>query len=108
MLEPSGLVAMAPFVLLIALGTPVPNADPESICRSVRSNALPGETANAFDNCVREERAAKEQVQNKWMKIPANERSNCAPMQGIPFSYVATLTCLEMQPGGDFDPAKAK
>jgi len=99
---------MAPFVFLIALATPVPNVDPESVCRSVRSNALPGEMASAYENCVNEERAAQEQVRKKWTKAPPGERSNCAPIKGIPFSYVATLTCLEMQPGGDLAPAKTK
>ncbi len=99
---------MAPFILLIALATPAPNVDPESICRSVRSNALPEEQANAFQNCVNEERAAQEKLREKWMKVPPAQRADCAPLVGIPFSYVATLTCLDMQPGGDFDPAKTK
>lgn len=99
---------MAPLLLLIALAAPVPNGDPESICRSVRSNALPEEKANAYQNCVNEERAALEKVQKRWMKISPGARADCAPIKGIPFSYVAVLTCLDMQPGGDLDPAKTK
>ncbi|MGO8799898.1 MAG: hypothetical protein ACLQE9_17975 [Roseiarcus sp.] len=99
---------MAPFLLLIALAAPVPSGDPESICRSVRANSLPEEQANAFQNCVNEERAAQEKVRQKWMTASPAARSDCAPIAGIPFSFVAVMTCLEMQPGGDFDPGNAK
>jgi hypothetical protein len=98
---------MAPFVLLIGLAAGLPNIDPGSICRSVRSNALPEEQANAFENCVTEERAAQEKVRSRWSKARPAAREACAPIAGIPFSYVAVLTCLNMQPGGDFDPSKA-
>ena len=97
---------MAPLVLLIGLAAGVPNIDPGSICRSVRSNALPEEQANAFENCVNEERAAQQKVQAQWPKARSAARDACAPIAGMPFSYVAVLTCLNMQPGGDFDPAK--
>ncbi len=99
---------MAPFLLLIALAAPAPNADLESICRSVRSNALPDEKASAFENCVNEEREAQQKVQKQWTKVSPNARADCAPLAGMPFSYVAVLTCLNMQPGGDFDPAKTR
>jgi hypothetical protein len=97
---------MAPFILLIGLAAGVPNIDPGSICRSVRANALPEEQANAFENCVTEERAAQQKVQVRWPKARPAAREACAPIDGIPFSYVAVLTCLNMQPGGDFDPTK--
>jgi len=97
---------MAPFVLLIALAASAPNVDPGSICRSVRANALPEEQATAFDNCLNEERAAQQQVRNRWPKARPAAREACAPISGIPFSYVALLTCLNMQPGGDFEPSK--
>ena len=99
---------MTPILLLLVLATPVPNVDLESICRSARSNALPEEKARAFDSCVNEEKAAREQVQQRWAKASLEARADCAPLKGIPTSYVAMLTCLDMQPGGDFDASKPK
>jgi hypothetical protein len=100
--------AMTPIFLLLVLATPVPNVDLESICHSARTNALPEEKARAYDSCVNEEKAAREEVQKRWLKASLDARAECAPLKGIPSSYVAMLTCLDMQPGGDFDAGKAK
>jgi hypothetical protein len=100
--------AMTPILLLIALATPVPNVDLESICHSARANALPEEQARAYESCVNEEKAAREEVQKRWLKASGDARAECAPLKGIPTSYVAMLTCLDMQPGGDFDAGKPK
>ncbi len=99
---------MTPFLILVALAASAPSVNLESICHSARDNALPEEKAKAFDNCIAEEKAAREQVQKKWLKAAADARADCAPMKGIPTSYVAILTCLDMQPGGDFDASKTK
>jgi hypothetical protein len=99
---------MTPFVLLIALAGPAPAVEPESICRGARANALPEEQARAFESCVAEETAARAQVVAKWPKASPEARADCAPMKGLPASYVATLTCLDMQPGGALDPNKSK
>lgn len=99
---------MAPFLILIALSGSAPTVDLESICRSATANALPEEKARAHDNCVSEEKAAREQVQKKWPTASPEGRADCSPMKGIPTSYVAMLTCLDMQPGGDFDASKTK
>jgi hypothetical protein len=99
---------MTPILLLIALATPVPNVDLDSICHSARANALPEEQARAYESCVSEEKAAREEVQKRWLKASVDARAECAPLKGIPSSYVAILTCLDMQPGGDFDAGKPK
>ena len=99
---------MAPFVLLIGLWGGVPNIDPGSICRSVRSNALPEEQANAFENCVNEERAAQQKVQSRWTKARPAAREACASIDGIPFSYVAVLTCLNMPARQRFRPCEGQ
>jgi hypothetical protein len=99
---------MPPFLLLAALAASAPSGNPDSICRSVRANALPEEQASAFQNCVNEERAAQDKVKKAWAAASPGARSNCAPIAGIPFSFVAVMTCLAMQPGGEFDPSKTK
>jgi hypothetical protein len=99
---------MAPFVLLIALAGHAPAVDLESICRSARANALAEDQARAYDSCIAEETAARAQVVMKWPKASPAMRADCAPMKGLPTSYVAILTCLDIQPGGDFDPNRPK
>jgi uncharacterized protein len=108
MASPQETVAMTPILLLIALASPAPNVSLESICRSAQSDALPEEKARAYQSCIDEERAAREQVQKKWIKASVSARADCAPLKGIPTSYVAMLTCLDMQPGGDMDAGKSK
>jgi hypothetical protein len=99
---------MAPFVLLIALAGPAPAINLESICRSARTNALAEDQAGAYESCIAEETAARAQVVMKWPHASPDTRAECAPMKGLPTSYVAMLTCLDMQPGGDFDPTRPK
>ena len=97
---------MTPFVLMVALSAPVPNIDLETICRSAVANALPEDRPKAHDSCVADEKAAQQAVKTKWMTVTPEGRADCGPMKGIPASYVAVLTCLDMQSGGEFDPKK--
>jgi hypothetical protein len=99
---------MAPLIILLALASAAPSVDLGSICRNATRDALPEERSRAYDNCISEEQAAKAIVVKKWPKVSAEGRADCAPMRGIPTSYVAIMTCLDMQPGGDFDVGKQK
>jgi hypothetical protein len=99
---------MTPFLLLAALAVSAPSGDPVAICRSVRANALPDEQGSAYQTCVTEERAAMEKVKKAWPTASRDARANCAPIAGIPLSFVAVLTCMQMQRGGDLDPEKLK
>jgi hypothetical protein len=104
----SEVIAMAPLLILLALATPLPSVNLASICHNATRDALPDEKSRAYDNCLSEEQAARDQVRQKWPKTSAEGRGDCAPMKGIPTSYVAILTCLDMQPGGEFDAGKQK
>ena len=84
----------------------MPNIDLETVCRSAVANALPEDRPKAHDSCVADEKAALEEVKKKWMTVTPEGRANCGLMKGIPASYVAVLTCLDMQSGGEFDPKK--
>lgn len=98
---------MTPFVLWLALAT-APNVDLDSICRTAQSDALPEEKARAFESCIGDEKNARDQVRQRWPKASPEARADCAPLKGIPTSYVAMLTCLDMEPGGDFDAGNSK
>jgi hypothetical protein len=97
---------MTPVLILIALAASVPNVDPHKICQTAREAALPEDRASAYDSCVHDEQAAREQLQQKWAQFSANARTTCAEPQASMTSYVEMLTCLEMQSGSDFGSAK--
>lgn len=98
---------MTPLLLLLALATSMPTPDIQNICRDVRSLALPEDQAHAYEGCLRDEQAAREQLQQKWTKFPADARASCTlELKGLPPSYVEMLTCLEMETGGFLGPVK--
>ena len=93
---------MTPVLMVMLLAASVPNVDPQKICQNARTAALPEDKASAFDSCVHDEQAAREQLQQKWSKFSASARATCAEPQASMTSYVEMLTCLEMQSGSDF------
>lgn len=97
---------MTPVVILMLLAASVPNADPKKICQNARTAALPEDKASAYDSCVHDEQAARDQLQQKWSKFSASARATCAEPQASMMSYVEMLTCLEMQSGSDFTTGK--
>jgi hypothetical protein len=81
--------------------TAVPKGAIESVCRDAQVAAMPESRSIAYDSCVRDERSAYDKLQQGWSNYSAAARETCAePGDGVPFSYVELLTCLEMQPGG--------
>lgn len=91
---------MSAVYLLIALASAVPSVDIQTTCRSARDAALPEDRAGAYDSCVRDEQAAKDQLKTKWTQYSASAHAACSETGGFSFSYVELRTCLEMQPGG--------
>jgi hypothetical protein len=93
---------MTPLVILIAVTASMPNVEPQKICQSARMAALPEDQSSAYDSCVRDEQAAREQLQKRWGQFSTSARSTCAEPGASMTSYVEMLTCLEMQSGADF------
>ena len=92
---------VAPDVVIVALGDSLPAASIESICRDAQSAALPEFKTAAYQACVHDERAAYDQLRQKWARYSAKARVTCAePGDGAQISYVELQTCLDMQPGG--------
>jgi hypothetical protein len=86
------------FLMTLALTMPTTNLD--SVCQSAKVAALPGQDqASAFQSCLRDEKTARDELQQKWGHFSVNARETCAEPQGVTFSYVELLTCLEMQSG---------
>jgi hypothetical protein len=94
-------MAMAPVFLLVALAAFVPTTSLDSVCQGAKVGSLPEDQASAFQVCVQDERAARDELGRKWEHFSANMRETCAEPAGATFSYVELLTCLEMQPGSD-------
>lgn len=82
----------------------MPTTSVESICRDAQSAALPETKAVAYQACVHAERAAYDQLREKWAHYSAGARATCAePGYGSQISYVELQTCLDMQPGGSLN-----
>jgi hypothetical protein len=92
---------MAPVALLVALAAFMPTSSLDNVCQGAKVGSLPEDQVSAFQVCVLDERAARDELQRKWGHFSANMRETCAEPGGVTFSYVELLTCLEMQPGSD-------
>jgi hypothetical protein len=77
-----------------ASGGAVPNLDIESGCRSL-AHYDPGRTVN-FDNCVKEERAARVEIAKSWRSVTADRREQCLYLVTPPAlpSYISLQGCL--------------
>jgi hypothetical protein len=78
----------------------LPSANIESMCQDAQSAVLPESEAAAYQSCANDERAAFDQLRQKWARYPTAARVTCAEPAGVPISYVELQTCLDMQPGG--------
>jgi hypothetical protein len=94
---------MAPVFILVALAASLPTTSLESVCEGAKVGSLPEDQASAFQVCVQDEKAARDELQKKWGHFSVSMRETCAEPAGVMFSYVELLTCLEMQPGSDLD-----
>jgi len=90
----------------LLLAAAMPNADPDKICQSAKTTVLPEDQSSAFQSCVTDEKAARDELRQKWTQFPAEARATCAEPQSVPVSYVEMLTCIEMQTGSNFGTGK--
>jgi hypothetical protein len=97
-------MVMTPVQFVIAFAASMPTADLDTICQGSKLAALSGDDqTSTFQGCLRDEKAAREDLRQKWNHFSANAKETCALQKGIAFSYVELLTCLEMQPGSAFN-----
>ena len=80
----------------------LPTVSVESICRNAQAAALSESKAAAYQTCLHEETAARDQLRQNWPRYPAQARATCAEPPGVQVSYVELQTCFDMQPGGHF------
>jgi hypothetical protein len=99
-------LAMTALLFSLLLAASIPNADPNKICQSAKTTVLPEDQSSAFQSCVTDEQAARDELRQKWSQFPAAARATCAEPESVPVSYVEMLTCLEMQSGSNFGTGK--
>ena len=78
----------------------LPTVSVESICRDAQSAALPESRKAAYQSCLHDEGAARDQLRQNWARYPAHARATCAEPPGVQVSYVELQTCFDMQSGG--------
>ncbi|WP_046867930.1 hypothetical protein [Microvirga massiliensis] len=91
-------------VMLVFAGTAAaadefPGFDIEAICRAA-PRLLPSET-DTYQNCVRDETEARNQLERQWASFNAGLREECVrdtSVGGSP-SFVDVLTCIQMAVG---------
>jgi hypothetical protein len=92
---------MTPLYFLIALAASMPATNIDNACQAAKAGAAPSDQKNAFESCVHDESAARDELKQKWGSFSVASKNDCAEPKGVSFSYVELLTCLEMQPGSD-------
>ena len=98
--DSAGPRAAPPADAIVALADSLPTASIEGICRDAQSAALPESRKAAYQSCLHDEGAARDQLRQKWARYSSAARMTCAEPGGVPISYVELQTCLDMQSGG--------
>jgi len=99
------------FCLIVALpnvasaaSAGIPTVDIGTTCResdkAIASIFGPG-TQQTFDNCMKQENDAREQIVKNWKSYPSGGRQRCVNTTGYMPSYVEWLTYLEMEQSVD-------
>ena len=81
---------MTPAIFLIALAAAIPTVDPHKTCRAAESEAVGGDQKSAYESCVRDEQAARDQIKVEWGKFSADARDTVPPRAPC---RSATLKC---------------
>jgi hypothetical protein len=90
---------MPPLIILAALAATLPTMDLPNICRKEGHGLPADQQASAYQDCLHDEGAALQELQRHWTEFPAGSRNTCAGLGRMIFSYVETLTCIEIQVG---------
>jgi hypothetical protein len=92
--------SVAGLYVLVAQASGVPTVDIEKTCRSSEQAIIAifgTQTAITYDNCLQQEKDARERMIKNWSQYPAVDRERCAKPKGYMPSYVEWLTCFEME-----------
>ena len=89
---------MAPLLVLAAIGLPF--IDLPSNCHAEERAIPPGpEHRNIYQDCMRDELAAHEELLKRWTRVPAGVRQTCAEMGRLIGSYIEIYVCVDIDTG---------
>ena len=86
--------------VLIAQAASAPTVDISKTCRASEKALLDifgSQTVATFENCMRQEEDARQQMIKNWTQYATTDRQRCVNTAGYMPSYVEWLTCFEMQ-----------
>lgn len=91
-------------------GEKAPRFDIDAMCRA--APRLPASDQTTFQDCVRDETAARSQLDQHWASFDTRQREVCAQetvVGGAP-SYVEVLTCIQIASGNNlpFTPSQSR
>jgi hypothetical protein len=73
----------------------LPNIDVQNTCRAAVSASF-ADRDDSFVTCMRDEQAAREQLNENWTSFPTGDKSHCVlPSEYLP-GYIEWITCLEL------------
>ena len=78
----------------------LPTIDITTTCREsdrALSSIFGPNAQQTFDNCMKQEKEARDTIIKSWSNFPAGGRQRCVNVRGYMPSYVEWLTCLEME-----------
>ena len=93
MIAPAHLALAVGLQVLMTVAEGVPAFDAAPSCRAAAS-VMPA----SFDACMKDEQAARAQLESQWDRFAATDRASCSQNEtvgGTP-SYVELLSCLQM------------
>jgi len=79
-----------------ALAQGAPHYSIEKICEAAKADPI-GSATSAYDDCMRDETRAREQIEKQWNRFSAQSRETCVPLEESEStsSYTYVLTCLQ-------------
>jgi len=88
-------------LLLVLAAIALPTINLPSNCRAEQKAIPPSpENQHIYENCMRDEQAARESIAKKWATVPATVRATCAEMGSLVGSYIEIGVCVDIDTGG--------
>ena len=93
------ILASEPIALAMSGGGGLPTLDFQRQCRASQSatdETISGKPVGTFQECLKSERAAREQLIKDWATIPPSDKASCVRPAIYHPSYSEWLWCIEL------------
>jgi hypothetical protein len=76
--------SLTPLIVLVAVAAFMPATSIDDACQAAKAGAAPSDQNNAFESCVHDESAARDELKQKWGGFSAASKNDCAePKRGF-------------------------